>query len=89
MRCPNCNEELPGIACPKCGKTIPNESIFCMYCGVRLENYSDTEANYENADTGVEDQDDFEDRIPCSDGNCIGIIVNGKCNVCGKPYRGN
>jgi hypothetical protein len=34
------------------------------------------------------DQEDFdlEDRILCPDGTCTGIIVNGKCTECGKPY---
>jgi hypothetical protein len=27
-------------------------------------------------------------RIPCSDGNCIGTInENGVCNICGKPFK--
>jgi len=87
MKCPNCNEELPGVTCPQCGKAIPYESVFCMYCGISLKDYSKTD--YDKANSGREGQDDFEDRIPCSDGNCIGIIVNGKCNVCGKPYQGS
>jgi hypothetical protein len=30
---------------------------------------------------------DFSDRIPCSDGSCIGIInEEGVCNICKKPY---
>jgi hypothetical protein len=29
-------------------------------------------------------EDDFdEDRELCGDGNCLGVIVDGKCNVCG------
>ena len=33
--------------------------------------------------------DDWEQRILCSDGNCIGIIgADGRCKVCGKPYEG-
>ncbi|MCU1280405.1 MAG: hypothetical protein JWM53_3951 [bacterium] len=24
-----------------------------------------------------------EDRVLCSDGGCLGIVVDGKCNVCG------
>ena len=39
---------------------------------------------------GAQETDDFdlEDRIPCIDGTCIGIIMNGKCNICGKRLRG-
>lgn len=32
---------------------------------------------------------DWDKRILCSDGNCIGIIgPDGKCKECGKPYEG-
>jgi hypothetical protein len=31
--------------------------------------------------------EEWENRILCADGNCIGIIgPNGVCKVCGKPY---
>ncbi len=38
----------------------------------------------------AEDYDlDWENRILCSDGNCIGIIgVDGCCKECGKKYEG-
>jgi len=30
--------------------------------------------------------DEWEDRVLCSDGNCIGVIgPDGKCKECGKP----
>ena len=32
--------------------------------------------------------DDWKDRLLCSDGNCIGVIgPDGKCKECGKPYE--
>jgi len=32
--------------------------------------------------------DEWENRILCSDGNCIGVIgLDGKCKECGKPYE--
>jgi len=32
--------------------------------------------------------DDWENRVLCSDGNCIGVIgPDGKCKECGKPYE--
>jgi hypothetical protein len=35
------------------------------------------------------DDDDWEKRVLCSDGNCIGVIgSNGRCKECGKPYDG-
>jgi hypothetical protein len=33
---------------------------------------------------------DWENRILCSDGNCIGVIgPDGRCKECGKPYEGD
>ena len=33
--------------------------------------------------------DDWQDRVLCSDGNCIGVIgPDGRCKECGKPYKG-
>ena len=38
----------------------------------------------EVADAPVDEE--WEDRVLCSDGNCIGIIgTDGKCKECGKP----
>ena len=35
------------------------------------------------------DHDDWENRVLCSDGNCIGVIgADGHCKECGKPYEG-
>jgi len=34
----------------------------------------------------AEDGLDLESRVLCPDGNCTGIIVDGKCSECGKPY---
>jgi len=49
-----------------------------MNCGVPLKTERES----------ASDQEDFdlEDRILCPDGTCTGIIVNGKCTECGKPY---
>jgi len=42
---------------------------------------------YEESQSG--DDDDWENRILCSDGNCIGVIgSNGRCKECGKSYDG-
>jgi hypothetical protein len=33
---------------------------------------------------------EWDQRVLCSDGNCIGIIgVDGRCKVCGLPYGGD
>ena len=32
---------------------------------------------------------EWDNRILCSDGNCIGVIgSDGRCKECGKPYEG-
>jgi len=33
--------------------------------------------------------DDWENRVLCSDESCIGVIgPDGRCKECGKPYQG-
>ena len=35
------------------------------------------------------DMSDWENRVLCSDGNCIGVIgPDGRCKECGKRYKG-
>lgn len=37
----------------------------------------------------VENDIDWEHRILCNDGNCIGVIgMDGRCKVCGKVFTG-
>lgn len=86
MECPHCHQEIAGLSCPECGKTIPEDSNYCLYCGVDLS--SDTPEDADYATSEEKDDFDLEDRIPCSDGNCIGIIIDGKCNICGKRGSG-
>ncbi len=39
-------------------------------------------------DNDQEFDDDWENRVLCSDGNCIGVIgADGKCKECGKPLE--
>ena len=86
MECPHCHQEIPGLTCPGCKKMIPEDSKYCLYCGVDLSPDTPDDADY--ATSGKNDEFDLEDRIPCSDGNCIGIIMDGKCNICGKRASG-
>lgn len=86
MRCPHCSKDIPGISCPECERVIPEESKYCLYCGAVLEGVSISEGI--GSEAGEEGDFDLENRIPCSDGNCIGIIINRRCNICGKPYKG-
>ena len=80
MECPHCHQKIPGKDCPHCGDTIPMEGNFCINCGASLEESSE-EMNEEG------DGFDLENRVLCSDGTCTGIIINGKCIECGKPFK--
>ncbi len=86
MKCPYCNREISGVICPGCNAAIPEESRYCLYCGAMLKDRSEIEDDLFSS--GEINDIDFEDRIPCSDGNCIGIIIDGKCNICGRRYKG-
>lgn len=79
MECPHCHQEISGKSCPECGAQVPWESRYCMACGAAFEP--------EAAGAGdAEEGPDLENRILCPDGNCTGIIVDGKCSECGKLY---
>ena len=78
MKCPHCHEEIPGKECPHCETLIPLESIYCLNCGAHL-------VGDEAGDTGGQDDEfDLENRVLCPDGNCTGIMVDGKCTECGR-----
>ena len=78
MKCPHCEKEIAGIACPACYEESPEGAEFCMKCGTAL-------AAPEPGEGGGEEYD-LDNRILCPDGTCTGIIVDGKCSECGKPY---
>ena len=78
IKCTECEKEIAGKECAGCGKDTPQESIFCMYCGEKVEGDSEDTFNEDDSDI------DFKDRELCSDGTCTGIIIDGKCCECGK-----
>lgn len=80
MQCPHCQKEIPGKTCIACGTVVPEHSRYCLECGERLDEASPLDEEHG-------DSLDFEDRILCPDGTCTGIIVDGRCSECGKPYR--
>ena len=42
-----------------------------------------------NGEAETQEASDWDERILCSDGNCIGVIgPDGHCKECGKPYEG-
>jgi len=81
MECPHCNQEIPGKECPSCSQVVPEESRFCMACG---ESIPDVSENVIEEEGGF----DIDSRVLCPDGNCTGIIIDGKCIECGKPLKG-
>ena len=68
--------------CPECGTQVPGESRYCMTCGALFK--SET-GSVSDAEEGL----DLDSRVLCPDGNCTGIIIDGKCSECGKPYSGS
>ena len=70
------------MTCHQCHETIPDISRYCLHCGVLL-NSSPGPALEKPHDEG---QIDWDNRILCPDGACIGTVENGKCTVCGLLY---
>ena len=67
------------MMCPECGAQVPGESRYCMVCGA---SFKEEAGGASDADEGL----DLESRVLCPDGNCTGIIIDGKCSECGKPH---
>jgi DNA-directed RNA polymerase subunit RPC12/RpoP len=81
LKCPYCNKEIPGSACPQCGFPTPEGANYCIECGTNLH-----QVEVEDSTTD-ENELDFENRVLCPDGTCTGIIVDGKCTECGKEVK--
>ncbi len=74
MKCPHCDKILPTIICEACGGETPEASVYCYICGSLIKR------ERIEVDSG--------ERIPCSDGSCVGTInEDGVCNICKKPYE--
>ncbi|MFO7783794.1 MAG: hypothetical protein ACQET7_03810 [Thermodesulfobacteriota bacterium] len=91
MECPHCKEKLPSITCPACNEEIPGNSVYCLFCGMRLDGESEPDSFEEDTfkDDSFEDDTegpDFDNRVLCPDGTCTGIIENGRCTECGKRF---
>ena len=49
---------------------------------------TDVEHKNEEWEKQDSENDDWENRVLCSDGNCIGVIgPDGRCKECGKPFQ--
>lgn len=81
IKCPECSKEIIGKECTNCGKDTPQESVFCMHCGEKVEGDSKGIFN------GDDNDFDFKNRVLCTDGACTGIIIDGKCCECGKKEK--
>ncbi len=58
-------------------ETVESEVVSSAATSEKLEDEPD-----------VVDDDDWANRVLCSDGNCIGVIgPDGKCKECGKPLK--
>ena len=69
--------------CRECGK--PYEGILPEGHGVKAVPQQAMEDTRQVVQESIE-SDDWDKRVLCSDGNCIGVIgPDGKCKECGKP----
>ncbi|MHB8110592.1 MAG: hypothetical protein ACYDHW_11230 [Syntrophorhabdaceae bacterium] len=79
--CEVCAKEIESVLCPQCKEKVLRLGPYCYMCGAQLtvEIIAESES--------AADDDNFADRILCSDGNCIGVLdEKGICKVCKKPY---
>jgi len=78
LECPECGNELESRTCESCqGDNLP-DAKFCCYCGESLAELLDRPVS--------DDPYDLENRVLCSDENCIGVInEQGICSECGRP----
>jgi hypothetical protein len=80
MECPHCGETLPSKTCPDCGEDVPENSLYCLACGVPLD--EEDRPAVEDDESGL----DFDNRVLCPDGACTGIMENGRCTECGRRH---
>lgn len=94
----------PDGNCKECGKkyegTLPEDHFAAKESPLEddespekgdqpIEEESSREIAEPNETDGPINDDDWQNRVLCSDGNCIGVIgPDGKCKECGKPYEG-
>jgi hypothetical protein len=72
-RCKECGKKYEG---PTLEKTVVEEDTAEPEAEADLETESTADADWDN-------------RLLCRDGNCIGVIgPDGRCKECGKPYEG-
>jgi hypothetical protein len=72
------------MRCTACGAELPLDARYCMQCGILLLEEANPVESTEDRAEGL----DLDNRILCPDGTCTGIIIDGKCSECGRPYPG-
>ena len=80
--------------CKECGKK--HEGTLAEDHFSEKEEPTPAQNSFEKEDPSPEDMpheaaehDDWQNRVLCSDGNCIGVIgPDGRCKECGKPQEG-
>jgi hypothetical protein len=84
----------PDGRCKECGKeyegTLAEEHVSEQKEPPPADNsFEEEEPVLEDAPHEAVDYGDWQDRVLCSDGNCIGVIgPDGRCKECGKPSDG-
>ncbi|KUG21625.1 hypothetical protein ASZ90_008629 [hydrocarbon metagenome] len=70
--------------CKECGKPYEGKlSVESIADDVRMVTAEESKEVSADAET-----DDWDKRVLCSDGSCIGVIgADGKCKECGKPQQ--
>jgi hypothetical protein len=78
----------PDGRCKECGKPYRESSAPEMQTA-QPESGAGNDADRIEKPAEQAEQDDWENRILCSDESCIGVIgPDGRCKECGKPYQG-
>ncbi len=77
--------------CRVCGKVDPNfKAPVCRPVAASRSNvvmdddYNDDEGATGNGASSGGSGDEWDDRKLCEDGACIGVMVAGRCNICGR-----
>ena len=86
MKCPHCDQEIPGSPCPQCDTVVPEDAKFCMECGFSPSGDAGDAAE-EYGDVEEDGGFDLDDRVLCPDGTCTGILIDGKCTECGDGFE--
>ncbi len=74
----------PEGLCKECGKGYEGEMIM----GHGTASSKPVEESIQKTKATDSEDDDWENRILCSDESCIGVIgPDGKCKECGKPLK--